>query len=124
LKKSINVPINENSIINTLEQLQRTPQAAGIIGVALRRKIEYKNNNKNQLVNLDKLFKMLDKLKRYKSNYYQFYDAYNIYKSSCKKSDPEGYNIIYTDEINFNTTNIFPACCTVSKTFKTKQKVV
>ena len=95
----INVPINENSIINTLEQLPRTPQAAGLIGVALKRKIEYKNNHKHQLVNPDKLFKMLDKLKRYKNPYYQFYDDYNIYKSRCKTSDPEGYNIIFTDEI-------------------------
>jgi hypothetical protein len=35
----------------------------------------------------------------YKKTYYQFYDDYNIYKSRCKTSDPEGYNIIFTYEI-------------------------
>ncbi len=34
----INVPINEDSIMNTLEQLPRTPKDAGLIGVALKRK--------------------------------------------------------------------------------------
>ena len=62
----INVPINEDSILNTLEQLPRTPQDAGLIGVALKRKKEYKNTHKHQLVNPDKLFRMLEKLKKNK----------------------------------------------------------
>ena len=28
------------------------------------------------------------------------YDDYNIYKARCKTSDPEGYNVIFTDEIH------------------------
>jgi hypothetical protein len=34
-------PIEENSIMNTLDQLPRTPQAAGLIEVALKRKTEF-----------------------------------------------------------------------------------
>ena len=34
----VNVPINDDSILNTLEALPRTPQGAGLIGVALKRK--------------------------------------------------------------------------------------
>jgi hypothetical protein len=34
----VNVPINENSIINTLDKMPRTPRDAGLIGVALKRK--------------------------------------------------------------------------------------
>ena len=44
----INVPINEDSIINTLDQLPRTPKDAGLIGVALKRKKEYANSHKHQ----------------------------------------------------------------------------
>ena len=33
--KIVNVPINEDSIQNTIEALPRTPQGAGLIGVAL-----------------------------------------------------------------------------------------
>ena len=42
---------------------------------------------------------MLDKLKRYNNPYQQFYDDYNIYKARCKTSDPDGYQVIFTDEL-------------------------
>ena len=38
----INIPINDDDIVNTLEQIPRTPRDAGLIGVALKRKKEYK----------------------------------------------------------------------------------
>ena len=91
----INVPINEHSILNTLEQLPRTPQDAGLIGVALKRKKEYKNTHKHQLVDPNKLFKMLDKLKNNKNPYYQFFDNVSDFENRCKKSDPSGYEVIF-----------------------------
>ena len=72
--KVVNVPIKEDSIIHTLDQLPRTPQAAGLIGVALKRKVEFKNSHKHQLIDPEKLFRMLDKLKSSKNPYYQFFD--------------------------------------------------
>ena len=39
----INVPINEDSIMNTLDQPPRTPRDAGLIGVALREAFKKKN---------------------------------------------------------------------------------
>ena len=47
----INVPINNEDILNTVESLPRTPKEAGLIGVSLKRKLEYKNIHKRQLVN-------------------------------------------------------------------------
>ena len=91
----INVPIKEDSILNTLEQLPRTPQDAGLIGVALKRKKEYQNIHKHQLINPDKLFKILAKLKQSKNPYYQFYDDYNAYEKRCQISDPLGYDVIF-----------------------------
>ena len=49
--------------MNTMEKMPRTPKDAGLIGVALKRKKEYKNNHKHQLINPDKLFRILSKLK-------------------------------------------------------------
>ena len=49
--KVINIPINDEDIINTLDQLPRLPKEAGLIGVALKRKQEYKNTHKHQLIN-------------------------------------------------------------------------
>ena len=98
--KVVNVPINEDSILNTVESLPRTPQGAGLIGVALKRKAEYKNTHKCQLINPDKLFRILEKLKRCNNPHYQFYDDYNSYKTRCEASDPEGYNVIFNDIVH------------------------
>ena len=95
--KIVNVPINEDPILNTIESVPRTPQGAGLIGVALKRKTEYKNTHKHQLINPEKLFKMLSKLKKCKNPYYQFYDDYNAYKERCQASDPEGYETIFNN---------------------------
>ena len=94
----INVPINEDSIINTLEQMPRTPKDAGLIGVALKRKIEYKNTHKHQLIDPEKLFKVLEKLKKSKNPHYKFYDDYNVYQERCKEDDPLGYEVIFEQD--------------------------
>lgn len=44
--KLVNVPINDNDLINTLSnvtKLPRAPDKAGLLPVKLKRKIEYKN---------------------------------------------------------------------------------
>ena len=61
--KTINVPITDDAINNTLTKLPRTPAQAGLIGVKLKRKKEYKNSHKSQLINPVKVFGMLKKLK-------------------------------------------------------------
>ena len=94
----INVPINEDSIINTLEQMPRTPKDAGLIGVALKRKKEYKNTHKHQLVDPEKLFRMLSKLKKSKNPHYKFYDDYNVYQGRCKTADPVGYEVLFNQD--------------------------
>ena len=104
--KIVNVPINEDSIINTLDQLPRTPEAAGLIGVALKRKVNYKNSHKQQLINPDKLFRMLHKLKSNQNPHYQFYDDYNTYQNRCKATDVSGYNVIFEDDVNEELTTV------------------
>ena len=94
----INIPINDDDIVNTLEQMPRTPKDAGLIGVALKRKKEYKNSHKNQLIDPQKLFRMLNKLKARGNKYYQFYDDYHEYEERCKETDPDGYGVVFPDE--------------------------
>ena len=72
--KIINVPINDEDILNTVELLPRTPREAGLIGVTLKRKLEYKNSHKRQLVNPEKIVRMLDKLKKAGNPHYKFHD--------------------------------------------------
>ena len=37
-RQLVNIPINDDDIVNTLEQMPRTPRDAGLVGVALKRK--------------------------------------------------------------------------------------
>ena len=72
IDKAVNVPIPESSVLNTLEKLPRTPIDAGLISVKLKRKEEYKNPHISQLINPERIFKMLDKLKENKNPHYKF----------------------------------------------------
>ena len=75
--KIINVPINDEDILNTVESLPRTPHEAALIGISLKRKLEYKNTHKRQLINPKKIIRMLDKLKKAGNPHYQFHDDLN-----------------------------------------------
>merc|ERR1712239_57033 len=91
----INVPINDEDIRNTIEKMPRTPNEAGLIGVALKRKKEYKNMHKHQLINPEKLFKILNKLKLSGNKHYQFYDGFEEYQVRCQETDPSGYDVMF-----------------------------
>ena len=101
--KIINIPINDIDIINTIEKLPRTPREAQLIGVALKRKMEYKNIHKHQLVDPKKIIRMLDLLKKSGNPYYQFHDDYQRFKERCKIEDPDGYTMIFPDTHNEHT---------------------
>ena len=97
--KAVNVPIPESSVLNTIDLLPRTPKDAGLISIHLKRKKDYKNTHISQLIDPEKIFKMLNKLKESKNPHYQFYDDYSTFKRRCIETDPKGYRIIYKDEI-------------------------
>merc|ERR1712208_13787 len=84
--------------MNTFEQMPRTPSDAGLVGVALKRKKEYNNTHKHQLVNPEKLFRMLAKLKNSGNPHYQFHDDYNVYRARCQTSDPVGYEVVFNED--------------------------
>ena len=92
----INVPLNNEDILNTMEKLPRTPNESGLIGVALKRKKEYKNTHKHQLIDPTKLFRMLEKLKQNGNRHYQFYEDLSTYQNRWKETDPSGYDVVFT----------------------------
>ena len=83
--KVINVPISTDAINNTLSLLPRTPAQAGLIGIALKRKKEMKNTHKKQLINPDKIFRMLQKFKESESPYHQSLMTPTNYISDSQK---------------------------------------
>ena len=96
--KVINVPISTDSINNTLSLLPRTPAQAGLIGISLKRKKEMKNTHKQQLINPDKIFRMLQKLKESGSPYHQSLMTPSNYRLMCNETDKTGYETIYGEE--------------------------
>jgi hypothetical protein len=63
--KIINVPVPEESALNTINSLPRTPNEAGLIGVEIKRKQTYsKPYHRNQLINVNKIYTAIDYLKR------------------------------------------------------------
>ena len=91
--KIINVPVPEDSALNTINRLPRTPDEAGLIGVEVKRKLAFKNSHhKAQLINVEKIYKAIDHLKKSGNPYYQFYDDYHAYEERCVNSDSD--NII------------------------------
>ena len=49
--KVINIPVQNDDVLNTMTLLPRTPNEAGLIEVDFKRKVEYENSHKKQMVN-------------------------------------------------------------------------
>ena len=61
--KIINVPVSEKSIVNTMQQMPRTPEEACLLNVSLKRQIAKKGEYLKQLIRPKRLFDVLAKLK-------------------------------------------------------------
>ena len=96
----VNVPIGDQDILNTVNNLPRTPSEAGIIIVSLKRKLEYKNTHTEQLINTKKIYKYLHYLKNVGNKFYQFFDNLSEFLQRCKEKDPEGLMLIHPEEDN------------------------
>ena len=99
-EKVINVPLDEEDILNTVTNLPRTPHEAGLIEVELVSRIEKPRLEKDkQMIDPEKCFKLLDLLKRSGNKYYQAYDDYNVYAERCKKFDSPGHALVFEEEV-------------------------
>ena len=98
--RTVNIPIFESDVIDTIESLPRTPNEAGIIPVNLKRKAQYKNTHITQYVSVPKLIKALETLKSLGNKYYQFVPDLSEFKERCKSKDAEGFNFLFSEEEN------------------------
>ena len=64
----INIPINDTDVINSVQRLPRTPTEAGLVEIKLKRKLEYNNYHKKEIVDPKKIFTALNFLKRNNHN--------------------------------------------------------
>ena len=94
----INIPITSEDVTNTIQNLPRTPQEAGLVEVKLKRKLDYKNTHQQAYIDPKKIYKALDFLKNKGHPEYQFYDDYNIY---VKKFNPLKLQSVDDSEVEF-----------------------
>ena len=95
----VNIPIGDQDVLNTVSNLPRTPAEAGIITVKLKRKLEYKNTHTEQLIDTKKIYAYLNHLKNVaKNKRYQFFDDFKIYMQRCQEKDPEGMELLCSEE--------------------------
>ena len=59
----INIQIEKESLMNTIEKLPRLPAESGLVEVKLKRRIEYKQSHKREYVDPNKIFKALEYLR-------------------------------------------------------------
>ena len=95
--KTINIPVYECDVLQTVESLPRTPSEAGIIAVKLKRKVEYKNTHKFQYVSVPKVLAALHTLKIY-NRYYHFVPDIIQFKEKCRESDVGGFNLLFPND--------------------------
>ena len=100
--RTVNIPIFESDILNTVNSLPRTPTEAGIFPVNLKRRLNFKQVHKTQYVCVPKIIKALQTLKSLGNQYYQFIPDLNEFKAKCKETDTEGFNFLFQDNIEEN----------------------
>ena len=80
--------MSNDAVMRTLDQLPRTPQEAGLIEVTFKRKLEMKNSHiRGQLINPNKLFKVLENLSAADNPHYRFYDSPEQFSLRLNEND-------------------------------------
>ena len=96
--RTINIPIMESDVINTVKMLPRTPSEAGLIPVSLKRKLSYKQSHKRQYVSVPKVLQSLDTLKKLGNKHYQFVSNIDGFKERYEAKDIDDYNLVFTND--------------------------
>ena len=92
--------VGPHDVLNTIENLPRTPAEAGIIPIVpvnLKRKLEYKTTHLAQLIDTNKIFKYLKFLHDMGHPSYKFYDDWNTYENRCFSEDPTGAKLVFPE---------------------------
>ena len=88
--KIVNVPIEDTSILQTVNSFPRLPSDAGILPVKLKRKVSYKAHHLKQYIRPNIVLKSLEVLKDMGNPHYQFVASTEHYEEKFCEEDPEG----------------------------------
>ena len=104
--RMVSVPVGAQDVMNTMKQVPRLSEEAGLIPIKLKRKKEYRGHEKSELVRPEKLFKVLKKLKECKHPYYQVYYTQEEYDYRCRERDKRNGRMQLGDQDQDNVEEI------------------
>ena len=83
--RTVCVPIDDETINQTLQSLPRTPKEAGMVPVSWKRRKSDKGNHLQEWVNVEKIFKCLETLKNLGHPEYQSFNAdFREFEERCR----------------------------------------
>ena len=85
--KMICVPVPPEDLMNTVKQLPRLPEEAGLVPIKLKRKKQYKGHEKSEEIRPEEMFRALRYMRKAGHPYYQFYDEKEDYLARCRQRD-------------------------------------
>ena len=92
--KTVNVPIPETVVLETVKKFPRMPSQAGIIPIKLKRKKEYKNYVAQEYIRPEILKIAISTLKAMGNPHYQFVDLHDDYEEECRVNDPDCFMLL------------------------------
>ena len=98
IDKIINIPVPDENINNLMAQFPRLPKESGMVIAVLKRKLEYKNLHTKQLVNPDRMCRLLAKLVLSGNPHYTNVDTPEQYKARCATDDESGFDLLYGED--------------------------
>ena len=96
--RMISIPVGPADIMNTVKQLPRLPNEAGLVPIKLKRKKEYKSHEKQEEVRPEQIFLALRYLRKAGNPFYQFYDDKETYLARCRIKDQRGLRLFQDDK--------------------------
>ena len=81
------VPVPPDDLMNTMKQLPRLPEEAGLVPIKLKRKKQYKGHEKSEQIRPEQMFRALRYMRKAGHPYYQFYDEKEDYLARCRQRD-------------------------------------
>merc|ERR1719209_1604508 len=83
--KMICVPVPPEDLMNTVKQLPRLPEEAGLVPIKLKRKKQYKGHEKSEQIRPEQMFGALRYMRKAGHPYYKFYDSKEEYMAMCRQ---------------------------------------
>ena len=119
--RTINIPINEADVLNTVKSLPRTPSTSGIVPINLKRKKNFKNVHMAQYISVPKVKAALETLKKLGNRYYQFIPISDNFEEELRENDIEGFHFIYPDDelLSENDMDLDPVIAATDEVFET-----